>query len=116
MKKGKYILLSICLASLFLILGVFVGRNLAHPYKLDASILEVTESGNFVQTDILPNINEMTKTQLMARPGIGETIAERIITYRNENGPFAKMEELLNVEGIGEKKLEQIIDLVGVGG
>jgi competence protein ComEA len=49
-------------------------------------------------------------------PGIGETLADRIIAYREANGPFQTIEDLQNVVGIGEKKLDQIAGLVGVGG
>ena len=44
----------------------------------------------------------------MKLPGIGETAAERIIAFRQENGPFKNNTELLKVKGIGKKKLEQI--------
>ena len=116
MKKGKYILLGICLAFLCLVVGVFIGRNSNHLYKMELPILETTVPNINIQSDISLNINEMSKVQLMALPGIGETLAERIIAYRNEYGYFKDIEDLLMVEGIGEKKLEQIIDLVGIGG
>lgn len=60
------------------------------------------------------NINTAGKTQLMSLPGIGETYAERIIEYRNANGRFNSVEELLNVKGIGTKKLDKIRPLVRV--
>ena len=47
----------------------------------------------------------------MALPGIGEVLAERILSYRTEYGNFATVEGLLNVEGIGEKRIEEILDL-----
>ena len=43
-------------------------------------------------------------------------IAERIVAYRDENGSFDAPEELLNVEGIGKKRLEEILDLITIGG
>ena len=48
--------------------------------------------------------------------GIGEMLAKRIVAYRDANGPFRTLEEVMNVEGIGEKKLDQIASLVKVGG
>lgn len=62
------------------------------------------------------SINEACKEELMALPGIGEVIAERIVEYRTINGLFSVPEELLNVEGVGEKRLEEIIGLITIGG
>lgn len=53
-------------------------------------------------------INTANKNELMKLPGIGETTAERIIAFRQENGYFKNDTELLKVKGIGKKKLEQI--------
>jgi competence protein ComEA len=47
--------------------------------------------------------------------GIGELLAERIVAYREENGPFATIDDLMNVEGIGEKKLKAITEWIKVG-
>ena len=49
------------------------------------------------------NINTATVQQLEALPGIGPSTAQRIVTYREKNGPFKKLEDLMNVQGIGEK-------------
>lgn len=51
----------------------------------------------------LVNLNTATSTELQTLPGIGERTAERIIEYRKLKGPFKKIEELMNVQGIGEK-------------
>lgn len=52
----------------------------------------------------------------MALPGIGEVLARRILAYRDQNGSFSTVEELLNVDGIGKKRLEEIWDLITIGG
>ena len=64
----------------------------------------------------LLNINTATQEQLSELPGIGETLAARIVTYRNSNGSFRSVEQLLNVEGIGAGKLNTILDMITTGG
>ncbi|MEE9225853.1 MAG: helix-hairpin-helix domain-containing protein [Bacteroidota bacterium] len=54
------------------------------------------------------NINTASKDQLMALPGIGEELSERIILYREDHGQFASVGDLKNVKGIGDKKFEQL--------
>ncbi len=54
------------------------------------------------------NINIATKEELMALPGIGETMAERIITYRRDHNGFKKIEDIMKVKGIGKKKFEKL--------
>ena len=62
------------------------------------------------------DINTAGKEEFMALPGIGEVLAERILSYRDENKGFHALEELLNVEGIGKKRFEDILDLIIIGG
>ena len=49
------------------------------------------------------NLNSATQAQLETLPGVGAATAKRIIEYRQKNGNFKKIEELMNVRGIGEK-------------
>ncbi|HEX6324251.1 MAG TPA: helix-hairpin-helix domain-containing protein [Vicinamibacterales bacterium] len=60
------------------------------------------------------NINTATAADLAKLPGIGAATAARIIEYRQKNGPFKKVEELMNVRGIGEKSFLKLKPLVSV--
>ena len=60
------------------------------------------------------NINIATQTELETLPGIGPSIAYKIIEYREKNGKFKKIEELKNVVGIGENKYKNIEDFVEI--
>ena len=55
------------------------------------------------------NINTADRQALVRLPGIGPTTAEKIIEYRRRRGPFKNASDLLNIKGIGRKKLEKII-------
>lgn len=60
------------------------------------------------------DINRAESWLLEALPGIGEVLAQRIVDYRSENGPFRTVEDLLKVNGIGSATLEQIRDFITV--
>jgi len=60
------------------------------------------------------NLNAATVEQLATLPGIGPKVAERILEYRTKNGGFKKIEDLMNVKGIGEKSFLKIKPLVSV--
>jgi len=60
------------------------------------------------------DINRAEPWLLQALPGIGETRAQAIVDYRNQNGPFKRIEDLLQVEGIGEGTFNKIRDYITV--
>ena len=62
----------------------------------------------------LVNLNNATVPQLAGLPGIGVKTAELIVQYRVKNGPFKKIEEIMNVRGIGEKSFLRIKERITV--
>lgn len=90
------------------------GKVLAAPEEETTAVTEPTEETAGISFPI--SINQAQKHEFMALPGIGEVLADRILDYRQENGDFSSLEELLNVEGIGKKRLEEIMDFITIGG
>ena len=60
------------------------------------------------------NINSATAEQLQSLPGVGPVTAKAIIEYRTKVGKFNRIEEIINVKGIGEKKFQRIKDRIVV--
>jgi len=61
------------------------------------------------------NINTATAAEFEALPGIGAKTAARIVEYRQKNGPFKKVEELMNVRGLGEKNFLKLKAQLTIG-
>ena len=66
------------------------------------------ENPNTVNKYSIVNINTATQTELESLPGIGPSLALKIINYRKENGKFSSIEEIKNVSGIGDSKFESL--------
>jgi competence protein ComEA len=62
----------------------------------------------------LVNINTATPQLLETLPGLGTVIAERIVAYRKQHGPFRRAEHLMMVRGISDRKFRTIRPLIGV--
>ncbi|MFQ5953008.1 MAG: ComEA family DNA-binding protein [Candidatus Omnitrophota bacterium] len=74
--------------------------------------ITLTEVETILKEGRKVNINTATAEELQTIPGIGEVYALRIIEYRNSRGSFGTESDLLNIEGIGEKKLEKIREYI----
>ena len=61
------------------------------------------------------DLNKATREQLMQVKGIGPSLADRIVEFRKEHGPFRRVEDILKVRGIGEKSLAKLKPHLKVG-
>ena len=91
------------------------GEKLDVPYIEGASpVLGTPEPEVIVVTTELIDINIASQAELETLPGIGPTTAQKIIEYREANGPFVSTEDIINVPGIGPGTYERIKDLITV--
>ena len=95
-KTGKHTVLSLAVA--VLVMAVFVLQGLA----------VIPQAGKKI------NINTASLAELQDLPRIGPMIAQRIIDFREENGKFNRITDLLKVKGIGEKMFEQLKERITV--
>ena len=93
------------------------GELLDVPYVEGASLVILTPGIEVVGSSgtELININTASQFELESLPGIGPTTAEKIIAYREANGPFRRIEDIVDVSGIGSGTFERIKDLITVG-
>jgi len=104
-------------------LAAFVedGARLDIPYvagytpSAEAGFVIVSEGTPSPLLEDLVDINTATIAELDELPGIGPTIAQYIITYRTQNGPFKRIEDIVNVSGISQSTFNMIKDLITVG-
>lgn len=120
MKKVQWVLLAVTAGFLCVLLGMFIGRNTKGAYLQLPTLFDTTQAtdpssdSTSVSTGKL-DINKADAEQLAMLPGIGDILAKRIVDYRNEHGPFTSFDALLNIEDIGNRRLEKILDYITIG-
>lgn len=126
--KGAYTRREAIAAGLFgvavagIVWGPVVLRPFSYPDAVDLRTLRLPEDRLTTHARLSPPPAKVTKAKPISRvdvnhanamalqtlPGIGPTLAQRIITHRNTNGPFAETSGLLEVDGIGPKRFDKI--------
>ena len=94
------------------------GEQLEIPYAEGSSPVLGTPlpaSTEATSSTELIDINTASLAELDSLPGIGPTTAQKIIDYREQNGPFLTKEDIINVSGIGPGTYERLKDLITVG-
>lgn len=116
--KAQWALIAFTALFLTFTLAFFIGRSSVHAVIATERVPEVVvrevPAEPEPEAPIHLDLNTAEKYQLVELPGIGDVLAERIIAFREENGGFISTEQLLDVEGIGELKYEDVKDLVYV--
>lgn len=89
-----------------------IGENVNEESVDDEKISKGSMSDNSSQKSSKININTATIEELDTLPGVGEATANKIVNHRSENGEFKSIEEIKNVNGIGDKKFEDMKELI----
>lgn len=101
---------------LFLVCVMVVAISASYGVSADTSAEKPVVETSVADVDSLADgkldLNKADTEMLTSLPGIGPKTAEKIAAYRDANGPFRSVEELLNIKGIGPEKLEKIKMLV----
>ena len=116
---AQKVLLAVTALFVTFTLAFFIGRSSVHaqitteraPEELVRELPEPEPEPE--QTPRL-ELNRATRAELEALPGIGTVLAERIVAWRSANGPFVSVEQIMDVEGIGEKKFAELRDSIYV--
>jgi competence protein ComEA len=99
-----------------LVAALAAGAQVAESQVAKAAGAKPPAAGRVRATPGAPvSLNAATIAQLQTLPGVGASTAQRIVEYRQKNGAFKKVEELMNVKGLGEKSFLKLKPLITVG-
>ena len=114
--KGELVLLGLTAVFLCALAGLSA-QDRAAPEAGAVIETEVTVPREEIAPDVPPvNLNTAGVEELDSLPGIGESLAGRIIAWREANGPFENIEQIMEVSGIGEAKFAELKDRITVDG
>ncbi len=112
-----WVLITLLLIAVIVIGGVVAWQNYHPNHPIEITLLEETNATGEV-SQLNPqkiDINRAESWLLEALPGIGPSKAQAIIAYRQQNGGFSDIGELLNVSGIGQSIYEDIQNMITIG-
>lgn len=116
--KVHFVLLALTLAFLGMLAALAMGdrgATVSDAYRIETERAVPAETGGEA-ADALLDVNAATVEELQELTGIGPVLAQAIVDYRAEHGPFRSVDELLAVSGIGETRLNEIRDEITVNG
>ena len=105
LKRAEWIAIAVTAAFLLLVTGIKIGthhRSVPVTVTTSQQIAETAAPMRTAESETV-NLNTATAEQLQELTGVGPVLAERIVEFRTENGPFERVEDITKVQGIAEK-------------
>ena len=111
MKGARWKMLAVtasALVCLLLCTQLFPNGRLGRSVEIDTGFVHERQAPQALERQMLVNINTADAERLQDIAGVGPVLAQAILDYREQHGPFTELEQLKEVSGIGEAKLEQM--------